>query len=61
MGIEKEGERQEESGDGSAEQSKNALVVFACRHVWHRGCLEKVLAMDPEWSGELKCPAVNES
>ena len=59
--VEGEGEveEDEESGDGGVEHSKNALVVFACRHVWHRECLERVLAMDPEWSGELRCPAVH--
>lgn len=61
VGVEREGEREVESGDGSAKQSRNALVVFSCRHLWHRGCLEKVLAMDPEWNGELRCPVVHEA
>ena len=60
VGVEREGER-EESGDGGADQNKMALVAFACRHIWHRGCLEKVLAMDPEWNGELRCPVVHDA
>jgi len=58
VGVDREGERED---DGHVKQSKNALVVFACRHVWHRACLEKVLAMDSEWNGELRCPAVHDA
>jgi len=43
-----------EEGDG-----KGPLVVFACRHVWHRVCLEQVLQQDAHWTGELKCPLVH--
>lgn len=49
-----DGEREEVLGDG-----KGALVVFACRHVWHRACLEEVLQRDGDWNGELRCPAVH--
>ncbi|KAF2204597.1 hypothetical protein GQ43DRAFT_478053 [Delitschia confertaspora ATCC 74209] len=30
-------------GEGSGKGSNSALVVFACRHLWHRGCLERGL------------------
>ena len=43
-----------EDGDG-----KGPLVVFACRHVWHRACLEQVLRQDAHWTGDLKCPLVH--
>ncbi|PVH94798.1 hypothetical protein DM02DRAFT_180516 [Periconia macrospinosa] len=35
-----------EGGEGEGEGGKKdaCLVVFACRHVWHRGCLEKAAA-----------------
>lgn len=55
MEPEEREEREEvREGDG-----KGPLVVFACRHVWHRQCLEKVLQQDAEWNGELRCPAVH--
>ncbi|KAK7182063.1 hypothetical protein DPSP01_008230 [Paraphaeosphaeria sporulosa] len=50
----------DEGGIGAG--GSGALVVFACRHVWHRGCLEKADAKDGDVvavggsQGRLKCP-----
>ena len=52
----------EENGKGA-----EALVIFACRHLWHRRCLEKAAEVDEEGEGtgalgsnakgkDFKCP-----
>jgi len=49
---------EEESNGFNGTKDMGPLVVFACRHVWHRACLE--LAMEASHHGaqgeELKCP-----
>ncbi|KAF2118242.1 Golgi CORVET complex core vacuolar protein 8-domain-containing protein [Lophiotrema nucula] len=54
------------TGEGSGREGTgpDALVVFACRHLWHRGCLEKASLKEDEDGGQgrghsvgrLKCP-----
>ncbi|KAF2836194.1 hypothetical protein M501DRAFT_960244 [Patellaria atrata CBS 101060] len=48
----------EEGGDGEGEgegEGLGPLVVFACRHLWHRRCLEKERGEGVEGEG-LRCP-----
>ncbi|PWW74466.1 hypothetical protein C7212DRAFT_365158 [Tuber magnatum] len=52
----------EASGAGSAEEEARELVVFHCRHIFHRKCLDNLLAEnDPgdEWA--FKCIACRHS
>lgn len=58
-GIVKPEERDEEREELREGDGKGPLLVFACRHVWHRQCLEQVLQQDAEWNGELRCPAAH--
>jgi hypothetical protein len=38
---EEEDEGAEDGGSGNANKGLDAVVVFACRHLWHKKCLEK--------------------
>lgn len=38
--MEEDGDDGDGEGSGDA-VAKDPLVVFACRHLWHKGCLEK--------------------
>lgn len=50
--------------DEDAENGAGPIVVFACRHLWHRACVEKANAKDGDGEeesratvgGRLKCP-----
>ena len=48
--------------EDAAELGTGALVVFACRHMWHRTCLEKSVEGDAaerrslDAKGRFKCP-----
>ena len=50
--------------DGGEEGGAGAVVVFACRHLWHKACVEKADAKDGETEegkrvaagGRLRCP-----
>ncbi|KAF2277500.1 uncharacterized protein EI97DRAFT_416438 [Westerdykella ornata] len=57
----------DEDGDEGAEEgsvdavAKSPLVVFACRHLWHKECLEKAIEGEGDGDhrdggGRLKCP-----
>lgn len=46
--LEGEGEEGAENGGGGT------LVVFACRHLWHKGCLEKASAGEDAGPGEQR-------
>ena len=43
------------SGKGKG-KGKGALVVFACRHLWHKSCLEKASSGDGEGGGAVGAP-----
>ena len=49
--------------DAGVEKENGMLVVFACRHIWHRKCLELALVeadgRAPEGREHLKCPLVH--
>ncbi|KAL5407222.1 hypothetical protein PMIN03_007294 [Paraphaeosphaeria minitans] len=46
---------------GAVTEGSGAVVVFACRHVWHKGCLERAAAKEGDKEavvgsqGRLKC------
>ena len=44
--------------EGGRQDDLGPLVVFACRHVWHRNCLEAVVEADERFAGvdEIRCP-----
>jgi len=42
-------------GSGANQAGLGPLVVFACRHMWHRRCLEGASDEGTE-TGELRCP-----
>ncbi|KAF2674507.1 hypothetical protein BT63DRAFT_395024 [Microthyrium microscopicum] len=60
---------EEEDGEGEQVPEKpdkpRPLVVFACRHVWHRDCLELTLEASQPAAGQarhdLRCPAAHHS
>ncbi|KAF2736629.1 hypothetical protein EJ04DRAFT_153543 [Polyplosphaeria fusca] len=50
-----------QQGGASNEGGPDSLVVFACRHLWHKQCLEKAMAGSDEVNSlregrKLKCP-----
>jgi hypothetical protein len=50
----------DDEASARTESESGALVVFACRHIWHRRCLEQALDEADAGHGEarehLKCP-----
>lgn len=68
-GKAKDVEVMEEQGSvsGASDRQDDSLIIFSCRHIWHRGCVNDVLTeckgagedvpidMDGSYSG-LRCP-----
>ena len=45
-------EDEEEGMERGDEKGRGPLVVFACRHLWHKSCVENAVGSE----GRLKCP-----
>jgi hypothetical protein len=46
---------QQDAEEGGDEMNTGPLIVFACRHMWHKGCLEKAMVDDSD-RRRPRCP-----